>query len=56
MFITEFILSVGIVFLFMNVDRIYGYMILGLYASLNSIIIYLVNIINKPIEKIVYYY
>ena len=30
------------------------YLILGLFASLNSFVIYLVNIINKPVEKLVY--
>lgn len=56
MFITEFILCILIVLLYFNIDRIYGFLALGLYSSLNCFIIYLVNIINKPIEKIVYYH
>lgn len=54
MFVTEFILCILVVISFLNVERYFGYIIIGLYASLNCFFIYLVNIINKPVEKIVY--
>lgn len=46
---------IPIVILINNNINIISYLVLGLLISLNSIIIYLANIVNKPIEKIVYY-
>ena len=42
-----------ILFIFLKDFHLF-YFILGLLVSLNSFVIYLVNIINKPIEKLVY--
>lgn len=39
-----------------SLNYLYAGIILGLFVSLNNFIIYLVNIINKPIEKCVYLY
>lgn len=52
MCITEVILYTIIVLLI--IKKPYMYFILGVFASLNNILIELINIINKPIEKLVY--
>ena len=56
MFVTEIILCILLSILFINIDNSIGYIVLGLFASLNCFIIYIINIINKPIEKMVYLY
>jgi UDP-N-acetylmuramoyl-tripeptide--D-alanyl-D-alanine ligase len=50
--VLTFILLYGCTYL----DKTYAFLIIGLYASLNNFVIYIVNGINKPIEKVVYYY
>ncbi len=52
MCITLLVLYVVLTILFK--DSNYVYFLFGVLASLNSFIIYLVNVINKPVEKIVY--
>lgn len=37
-------------------EEFYAFLLLGIYASCNNFIVFLVNVINKPIEKCVYYY
>ncbi len=54
MFITFGILYILILISTNYVDKIYAYLILGLFASLSSVIVYLVNVLNKPVEKMVY--
>ncbi len=55
MFVTFTILFVLILYLANNLSH-YGLLILGAFVSLNCFIVYLVNVLNKPIEKCVYYY
>lgn len=52
MCVTLIILYLIIVLLYKNTQ--YLYLLLGILASLNNFVIELVNIINKPIEKLVY--
>ena len=52
MCITLFVLYTILLILFN--DSNYIYFLFGVLASLNSFLIYLVNVINKPIEKLVY--
>lgn len=56
MFITFIIIYGLMLFGINNINELYAGIILGLFASLNNFIVYLVNIINKPIEKCVYLY
>ena len=56
MVITFSIIYIGILLLSNYINIIYAGIIIGLFATLNNFIIYLVNIINKPIEKCVYLY
>ena len=46
---------IPIIILIINYDKITSYIILNILISLNAIIVYIANILNKPIEKIVYY-
>lgn len=54
MFVTFFILYALVLLSTTYVDKVYAYLILGLFASLSSVVVYLVNVLNKPVEKIVY--
>lgn len=55
MFVT-FTLLFGLILYLANIYNQYGLLILGTFVSLNCFIVYLVNVLNKPIEKCVYYY
>lgn len=54
MFVTFTILYVLVLISTTYVDKLFAYLILGLFASLSSIVVYLVNVLNKPVEKMVY--
>lgn len=56
MVITFSIIYIGILLLSNYINIIYAGIIIGLFATINNFIIYLVNIINKPVEKCVYLY
>jgi len=46
---------IPIILLAIGYDYVISYLIIGLMISLNSIIVYIANIINIPVEKMVYY-
>lgn len=48
------LIIIYIIVFFLNKDTLYLYFLLGILASLNNFVIELVNVINKPVEKLVY--
>ncbi len=56
MFLIYFIMIIPIIVNFDYENLIYDYMVLGLVTYLNSFVVMFANIINKPVEKCVYFY
>ncbi len=56
MMVTFLLITVFLFYGCSYLDKFYSLFLLGLYASFNSFVIFLVNVMNKPIEKCVYHY
>ena len=56
MITTFFLITCALFYGCSYLDAFYALLLLGMYASFNNFVIFFVNVINKPIEKCVYYY
>lgn len=56
MIVTFFIITCLLLYGCSYLEEFYAFLLLGVYASSNNFVVFLVNVINKPVEKCVYYY